>query len=401
MALARFFRAVLVAAHGRRATLWLGVAVAVALGARPAVAIDPHKTAAALAVRAAAAYEAGKMVEAAEMYQEAFRNDPSEPNYLYGAARAEHSGRDLVKAERDYAAFIALATADASRVQKAKGYLAEVQAARAEIKVTEAKQAEASGDHILAASLYLEAWRLAPDLPEPLLRAALIERASHDQAAAAEHLKRFLSLAAPDNPSRATAQALLKQMTATETPAKSAPPPAPVVVQPPPPPPPPAPAPPAPAAEVAKPAPKPAAKPEPPRWQRPATPPPAEKPREEPAPESVQKTPTRWHAPVGWTFLSLGVIALGGGGYLAYGAHADQVTLDSYRLADGKLDASRITLENAAANQVNINNRWIGAAAAGGVSVVALTIGIWALASDSPEVTVAPGLREIALVGRF
>jgi len=65
-------------------------------------AVDLKKAAAWLAQRAAAAYESGDMDKAASLYHEALRKDPSEPNCLYGAARAEQSAGRLDRAEQDY-----------------------------------------------------------------------------------------------------------------------------------------------------------------------------------------------------------------------------------------------------------------------------------------------------------
>ena len=138
---------------------------------------QPNKNAAAaLATRAAKAFEAGKMAEAEGLYREAFHIDKSETAYLYGAARAAHAGRDLEHAERDYVAFLSLPDSDPARFRKAEKYLASLRAELSGQKAREAKAAEDGGDLLLANTLYLEAWRMAPDAPEPLLKAALLER---------------------------------------------------------------------------------------------------------------------------------------------------------------------------------------------------------------------------------
>ncbi len=194
--------------------------------ALPAQADQPGKNAAAaLATRAAKAFEAGHMAEAEALYREAFHLDKSEPAYLYGAARAAHSEHDLQHAERDYVAFLSLPNSDPARFRKAEKYLASVREELAGQKSAEARKAEQAGDELLAATLYLEAWRMTPDAPEPLLKAALLERKRGDKAAAVTHLQSYLQLAAVDATGRETAQALLKDLggTATAAPAGTAP----------------------------------------------------------------------------------------------------------------------------------------------------------------------------------
>ena len=177
-------------------------------------AIDQKKVAVALAQRAAQAFETGDMAKAAEGYNDAYRNDPSEPNYLYGAARAEQSGHLYEKAERHFREFISLPGVDPARVVKAKGYLADVLAQRSDLKADEAAKAAAGGDRVLAVAAYLEAWRLAPSRHQLLLKAALIEReiGGASVPSAIGHLQDFLHAAPPDAPERETAQAVLKAL---------------------------------------------------------------------------------------------------------------------------------------------------------------------------------------------
>ncbi len=190
--------------------LLTGLLLLAAVGPLRAHAVQPGKNAAAaLATRAAKAFEAGHMAEAEGLYREAFHIDKTEPAYLYGAARAAHAGRDLEHAERDYVAFLSLPNSDPARFRKAEKYLASLRAELAGQKAADARKAEDAGDELLACTLYLEAWRMTPDAPEPLLKAAVLERKRGDKPAAIGHLQTYLQVAATDAPGRATAETLL------------------------------------------------------------------------------------------------------------------------------------------------------------------------------------------------
>ena len=192
------------------ALLLCGIIAAVMAG--NAHAIDPRKVAIKLAQRAADAFEAGDMEIAAEYYHEAYRNDPKEANYLYGAARAEQAGHLREKAEEHFRAFVALPAADPARVVKARGYLQELVRARADAKAAEAAKAVAAGDRVLAVAAYLEAWRLVPSRHDLLLKAALIEREAANNPSAIEHLQLYLKEAPADAAERPTAVAVLKSL---------------------------------------------------------------------------------------------------------------------------------------------------------------------------------------------
>jgi len=134
----------------------------------PVHAIDGKKTAMALAQQAAKAFEAGNMERAALAYLEAWHSDGTEPNYLYGAARAEQSAGLRERAEEHYRQFVALPKADPARVSKAQGYLTEFDGVRADEKVQAGDRAANRGEWRVAAAAYSEAWQLRPDrLPVP------------------------------------------------------------------------------------------------------------------------------------------------------------------------------------------------------------------------------------------
>ncbi len=346
--------------------LTLSFAAASALSPSIAAALDAHKTAEALASRAAKAFEAGNMAEAAGLYREAYHIDASESAYLYGAARAAHTGRDLEHAEQDYVAFLAIPTADPARLQKAKAFLESLRAELSSQKAVDARRAETAGDALLAARLYLEAWRMAPDHPEPLLKAAILERQLGDKSAAIDHLQRYLQLAAADAAGRGTADALLQQLLAPPVAAKV---PEPAEV------PKPEPVAPAPVAVVVVP---------PPFVIQPAA-----------------AKPISGRRIVGATAVTVGCVALVGAGIVAFIARSQQATLDSNKLSDGTFDGRRITVAYAADQQASINSKWTGTAIGAGAGAVVLGIGVWLLAGAQVDVAIVPSWDRISLAGRF
>lgn len=329
--------------------------------AASALALDPKKTAEALAARAAKAYESGNMVESATLYRDAYQMDPTGSAYLYGAARAAQTGHDLKHAEADYRAFLELESADAARVQKAKVYLAAVRAELAGLKAAEADQVAAAGDAVLATSLYLEAWKMAPDQADPLLKAGLQERKRGEKKAAIEHLQRYLQLAPGDATGRGTALEILKELGGkVPEPATSRPAPANV---------------------------------------EPGQSEPVNKGPIQPPVAAAKSTSTR--AVLGWTAMGVGGAALIGGAILAVVASGNQTDLDTYRVDGGKFDSARITLADAAARQTGINNTWAGMAVAAGAGVVGVGVGAWLLATDHPGVAVLPTANGMQVAGRF
>jgi thioredoxin-like negative regulator of GroEL len=186
-----------------------GLVVAFLAIATPAWAIDHKKTAVALAQQAAKAFEAGDMDRAAQAYLEAWHTDASEPNYLYGAARAEQSAGQRDRAEEHYRQFVAIDGVDPARVAKAKGYLTEFEGVRSDEKVQAADRAAKREDWRVAAAAYGEAWQLRQDRLPLLLKAARAANESGDHAKAESWLNQYLTRAPEDAPDRAEAQAML------------------------------------------------------------------------------------------------------------------------------------------------------------------------------------------------
>ena len=183
--------------------------VCLLFAALPAQAIDSRKTAVALAHQAAKAFEAGEMDRAAQAYLEAWHTDSSEPNYLYGAARAEQSAGQRERAEEHYRQFVAMANAEPARVSKAKAYLNEFAGMRSDEKVQAAERAEKRGEWRVATAAYSEAWRLREDRLALLLRSARAAKEDGDNKQAEASLRTYLARAPGNAPDRGEAQAML------------------------------------------------------------------------------------------------------------------------------------------------------------------------------------------------
>ena len=199
----------------RRVWVTLGrfwLLLALLLVAAPAHAIDSKKTAMALAQQAAKAFEAGDMDRAARAYLEAWHTDPNEPNYLYGAARAEQSAGQRDRAEEHYRQFVAIDGVDPARVAKAKGYLAEFEGLKSDEKVQAGDRAARREEWHVAAAAYGEAWQLHQDRLNLLLKAARAANESGDRKQAATWLRQYLARAPQDAPDRAEAQAMLEPL---------------------------------------------------------------------------------------------------------------------------------------------------------------------------------------------
>ncbi|MSP93030.1 MAG: hypothetical protein EXR79_14720 [Myxococcales bacterium] len=213
------------------AALW----ACLALAPRCVWAVDPAKAAAAMAQKAAQAYEAGDHARAAQLYLEAARTDPKRPEYLYGAARSEQIAGLADKAEAHFKAFAAAPGGDPAMVEKARARIDELRSAGADERGQSAEAALRRGDARLAAQLWVEAANLAPRRPVYRFRAgsALADAGMLD--AARPHLERFVAEAPPDAPELPRARLLLEAPPPKPAPVAEAPapkPPAPMTVVP-------------------------------------------------------------------------------------------------------------------------------------------------------------------------
>ena len=184
----------------------LAFALAILLAPAFAHAIDNARTAVTLVQQAAKSYEAGDFVKAADLYEKAWRLDPS-PAYLWALARAEHLAGVNESAIDHYRQFIANPGTESARVTKAQAYLAEVEQEVNKTRLREADAATRSGNPALAAELYLQAYRTAPRRFDWLFKAAVAEQMAENFQGALQHLDTYLSLAPPDADARGQASA--------------------------------------------------------------------------------------------------------------------------------------------------------------------------------------------------
>ncbi len=350
----------------RLRALLIVLLVALAL---PAWAIDGKKTAVALAQQAAKAFEAGDMDRAAAAYLEAWHTDASEPNYLYGAARAEQSAGQRERAEEHYRQFVAMENADPTRVAKAKGYLTEFDGVRSDEKVQAGDRSAKRGEWSVAAAAYGEAWRLREDRLAILLKAARAAKESEDHQQATTWLKEYLGRAPGNAPDRAEAQAMLDALAGKR-----------VVVAP-----------------VEKPPEPVEQKPQPVETKpellvRPnktfTLPPPKEKPN------------ARRTAGI-WTLSAGGVVAVTGAVLLIVGKMQEsQFNADlNY---DGQVVHGSVTFDDATSRAQSIGTLQSSGWALLGVGVATVGVGSYLLAtSGNAQVSLVPNVRGFALAGRF
>jgi tetratricopeptide (TPR) repeat protein len=164
------------------------------LTAPGAWAIDSARTAVTLVQQAAKSYEAGDFVKAADLYQKAWRLDPS-PAYLWALARSEHLAGLNESAIEHYRQFIANPGAESARVGKAQAYLAEVELEVNKTRLREADAATRSGNPALAAELYLQAYKTAPGRVDWLFKTAVAEQMAENFQASLQHFDQYLALA--------------------------------------------------------------------------------------------------------------------------------------------------------------------------------------------------------------
>lgn len=404
---------------------------AVLVCSSPVLASDASKKAAeSLATRAAKAFEAGNMADAANLYREAFHIDGSQPNYLYGAGRAAQTAHDWVHAAGDYESFLALPQIEPSRAQKAKTFLAEVRAALSDAKAAEAKATAAKGDTYLGASLYLEAWRLSPDRPDALLQAAILERQLGDKSSAILHLENYLRVAPPQASGRETAQSLLAQLGRNQTegagrplsqnstapPGSTAPQNATapqnttaaqnVSVAPPSPLPDPPVVPTAKVEVVVRVESPPRSTTPPQPEEQPVAAAGAQRPADLVSPlaahaKADDAPPGSWQRPVGWSSLGVGAAALAASAIVAWVAMGQQSELDANLLPNGQFDGRRIAVDAAVSAQAGINAKWTAVGFLGGAGVVAAGVGAALLAIAPSRLSLAPTPSGVTLVGRF
>lgn len=199
----------------RRVAAAVAAAMCLIYGIPASEAANP-KAAVSIARKAVEAYETGDHGRSANLYHEAFKADPSQPGYLYSAARAEQIARQYRKAVETYQQFLSLRDAPVDMSEKARRYLEECRSAQADEVARDAKDAERSKNFEGAEALFLAAWKIAPRRLDLLLNAGLAaQRAGHDGAARG-HLQAWLAKAPPDAPDRPQVEARLKSLRGTD-----------------------------------------------------------------------------------------------------------------------------------------------------------------------------------------
>lgn len=347
---------------------------------QPALAVDVQKVAASMAQQAGKAYEAGDYVRAFELYLNAFRSDPVSA-YLFGAARSAHLAGQHDQATELYHQYLNAPNAEPERKQKAQGYLAEIDKAKVASLSAEADRLRTE-DPKLAASLYLDALKLAPTRVDLLYKAAVAEQQAGDLPAAEQHLTAYLAKAPAEATERSQAQARLDSIRRKLHPEVTPP-----------------------QAETPKIEVKPEPVPEPPK---PVPNPPkmtAEKPaeiRKIETPVTVQKPPESQVNWAGWSVTAGGAALTIGGLVVLLGALGDKSQLNSdIQTTNPAGQVTKLTREEADAQVSAINTRMGVGAALTGAGVVAAGVGTWLLVRTPARVTILPQPGGAVLAWRF
>ncbi len=350
--------------------LVLLLAVLCACTGTSAFAVDKAKVAEAMAVQAGKAFETGDYSRAADLYLNAYRTDANSA-FLYGAARSQHLAGRMDQATELYQQFLTAANADPERQKRAREYLAEIERSKAVALAADAEKAQRE-DPKLAASLYLDAYKLAPTRVDLLFRAAVAGQQAGDLAAAQAQFAEYLAQAPATASERSQAQARLDSIRRKLSP-QTAPEPQPQVA----------------------PEPAPPPKPEPP-------------PRPEPIattlpPVGVQAPatePARWP---GWALVGAGGGLAVVGLVLYLGAAADNKQYQSdLAVTNGAGQISGLTHEEAAARAASINGRMGAAAGLAGAGLAAAGVGTWLLVrTPLRAAVVVPQPSGALLVWRF
>ncbi len=299
-----------------------------------ALAVPPEQVASSLARRALQLDEAGDPVQAAALYLEAFRTDPTQPNYLYAAARAEMSAGKTASAEEHFEQFLGLVDPDLDRADKARAYLADLRGSRAGSKESEADAAAAAGRWSEASQLYEALWNQMPTRWSALFKAGQTAQQGGAQERANELLRQYLRDAPRSAADRPEAEECLQRLEGGHT-----------------------------AIDVH---------------------------------EQAARGDDKNARTLGWTMLGTGIaLVAGGAGLLLYGVSEEQALSRDLKLVDGYVTADLSHAQaQARADAIGMHESLgVGFTAAG---VVAAGVGTWLLLRENPaparsRVTVAPG----------
>ena len=187
--------------------------VGVLLGAPvSAWAVEPERAAATLARQAAQVDDAGDHKRAAELYAEAFQTDPTQPNYLYAAARAEMSAGQRALARAHFEQFLQLADSGTDRADKARAYLADLRSGEVDGPMQEADHAAQAGRWKDAARLYYAVWDTANTRWTALFKAGVAAQEAEELERAEEWLAMYVQDAPKDVADRPEAESRLKRL---------------------------------------------------------------------------------------------------------------------------------------------------------------------------------------------
>jgi tetratricopeptide (TPR) repeat protein len=175
--------------------LGAGLALSQAAVAAPSA---KDKMVAALLGAAQKAFDAGEFERAGEIYLDLWRQDSTQPLYLYNAGRARHLGGQLDSAEDLYRQLLALPGLDQARIDKTRGYLVEVQRRKGERKAEEAAKVERDGKYDAAAALWRDAFDLDPNRHAWLARAGRSMQLAGKKDEAAAAYQKYLAAAPKD-----------------------------------------------------------------------------------------------------------------------------------------------------------------------------------------------------------
>lgn len=343
---------------------WVAAALAIqpliGIGAAPPALAAPsakEKMLATLLAAAQKAFDAADFARAAELYLDLWRQDSTQPLYLYNAGRSSHLGGQLDRAEDLYRQLLALPGLDQARIDKTRNYLVEVRQRKGERKAEEAARVEASGNYDAAAAVWRDAFDLDPKRHAWLARAGRCLHLAGKQADAAAAYQKYLDAAPKDAAERGDVERWAKEL-------------------------------------------QPAAAPEP----KPAT---AAAGKKADSPMAVSEV-ERGVPVAAWAALGGGALLLGGGAVVYLGAAGDQTQLEKDIAAakstvDGKTVVKLDYADVSARNDKIASGKTLGAALCG-AGVLSAGAGAW-LALTVPKakvaVAAAPELGGVRFAWRF
>ncbi len=317
---------------------WVCTALTLAYG-QGAWGLDKGKAAAALAEKAAAAFEAGDMAIASDLYYEAWRADPTLLNALYNSARAAQMAGRLEVAQQRFGQFVAAPGAEGAQIDKARGYLREIATAiqQAGIAAAEAAERQSPAEGYLR---WLDLAQRNPNDARLWLRTGLAADKAGLKKEAVAALTQARDRSAVGSSDRAVASAKLAEL---DPPAKPG--------------------------EAPRTAPKPAAA--------------ASGPPSEPGVATSAAAPSK----LPWLVAAGGAFVAGVGAALAIRAASDRTTFEN-KMAPGFSGTKLAGTRAAALEQANdIGSRQtVGAVVTGTGSAVALAGLAWALFGNAPTV---------------